>query len=255
MPDLQPLAEGVYGATKLFHPARNLYTNAGFIVIGRNIVHIDAGMTTKDGEWLLSQSMKIAAVKNPKLWLILTHHHSDHIFGMRPFKEAGARIVAHEDLRKFLSKRMPPFFKTGINTTKSYVIKFMVERFSYTKENAEKMLEGVKLFLPDETFTDEKTLQLDGDELLLLHTPGHASSEISVYHHTSKTLFAGDTVYEGRILTTRFGGLREWKQWIRSLEKLELMEIDRIVPGHGIICEKSEIRKNIEYLKKLSKRR
>lgn len=125
----------------------------------------------------------------------------------------------------------------------------MVDRFSYTQERAEKELGDVKLFPPDQVFKEDTPLQVDDNELLLLHTPGHVPSEISVYHPKSQTLFAGDTVYEGMPLTTRFGGPKEWKQWIRSLEKLERLNVKNIVPGHGKVCKKDEIRRNIEYLK------
>jgi glyoxylase-like metal-dependent hydrolase (beta-lactamase superfamily II) len=49
-------------------------------------------------------------------------------------------------------------------------------------------------------------------------------------------------------LTTRFGGPKEWRQWIESLERLQLLNIKKIVPGHGNICGKEEIQRNIEYL-------
>jgi len=85
----------------------------------------------------------------------------------------------------------------------------------------------------------------------LLYTPGHVPSEISVYHPKSKTLFAGDTVYEETPLTTRFGGPTQWKLWIQRLEKLDELDIENIVPGHGRICGKDEIQKNIDYLENL----
>lgn len=91
-------------------------------------------------------------------------------------------------------------------------------------------------------------LQIDDEKLTLLYTPGRVPSEISVYHTVSRVLFGGDTIYEGMPLATRFGGPREWKQWIRSLEKLEELDIRKIVPGHGKICGKEEIRRNIAYL-------
>jgi len=127
----------------------------------------------------------------------------------------------------------------------------MVKDYSYTKEKAEQTLGDVKLFLPDEIFKEDMNLQIDDDKLLLLYTPGHVPSEISIYHPKSKTLFAGDTVYEGMPLTTRFGGLKQWKLWIQSLEKLDQLDIENIVPGHGRICGKDEIQKNIDYLKNL----
>jgi glyoxylase-like metal-dependent hydrolase (beta-lactamase superfamily II) len=98
-------------------------------------------------------------------------------------------------------------------------------------------------------------MQIDDDKLALLCTPGHVPSEISMYHPASRTLFAGDAIYGGMALTTRFGGAKDWKVWIESLKKLDELEIERIVPGHGSICGKEEIQRNIAYLENLLAKR
>jgi glyoxylase-like metal-dependent hydrolase (beta-lactamase superfamily II) len=234
----------VYGVTNLYHVA-GIGVNAGFIISQNSIIHIDAGMTVQDGQYLLSQSRKKAPTQE-HIILILTHHHSDHIFGMRVFKEKGAKIVAHKNLKTFLSHRTPPLFRPILDTYKPFIVKLMVKRFSYDRAKAEQTLGDVKLSLPDTVFSEDVELQIDDEKLILLHTPGHVPSEISVYHPSSGSLFAGDTIYEGMPLTTRFGGPKEWKQWIRSLEKLGKLDIQKIVPGHGKICGKEEIqRKNL----------
>jgi len=249
MPELHHLGNDTYGVTGLRHIA-GIGVNAGFILTSETIVHIDSGMTISDGEYLIETSKEKTTTQD-KVLLILTHHHSDHIFGMSVFKEAGAKVIAHDNLRKFLTHRRLPSFKTLRDSYKPFIVKMMVNRFSYTKERAERELGDVKLFPPDQVFKDDTTLQVDDRELLLLHTPGHVPSEISIYHPKSQTLFAGDAIYEGMPLTTRFGGPKEWKQWINSLEKLERLDAKTIVPGHGRICKKDEITRNIEYLKGL----
>ena len=246
MPELHRLGDNIYGVIDLHHIA-GIGVNAGFIMVSDTIIHIDSGMTITDGEYLFNKS-KEKATKQENLWLILTHHHSDHIFGMRVFKEAGAKVIAHENVQRFLSHRILPSFRTLRESYKPFIVKMMIEKFSYTKEKAEKELGDVKLFPPDQTFKEDTTLRVDDDELLLLYTPGHVPSEISVYHPRSKVLFAGDTIYAGMPLTTRFGGPKEWKQWIKSLEKLERLDVKNIVPGHGKICRKEEINRNITYL-------
>jgi glyoxylase-like metal-dependent hydrolase (beta-lactamase superfamily II) len=252
MPKLHRLGKNVYGVTDLRHVA-GIGVNAGFILLNNTIIHIDSGMTVSDGEYLLDKS-KAKKTKQENLLLILTHHHSDHIFGMKVFKEAGAKVIAHENVKKFLYHRRFPFFRTILVSYKSFIIKLMIERFSYTKERAEKELGDVKLFPPDQTFKEDMVLRIDDEELFLLYTPGHVLSEISVYHPRSKTLFAGDTIYEGMPLTTRFGGPKEWKLWIKSLERLETLNVKNIVPGHGKICSKDEINRNIAYLEDMLNR-
>jgi cyclase len=253
MVELHDLNNNVYAVTNLFHPSGK-GVNAGFLLTDKMIIHIDAGMTVADGNQLLTYSRERAATQD-RLLLILTHHHSDHIFGMRAIKEAGAKIVAHKNVDDFLSFRTPPLFRRALNTYKPFIIKRMVKTYSYTKQKAEQTLENVKLFFPDEFFIQDIDIQVDGDELALLCTPGHVPSEISVYHPKSKVLFAGDAIYEGMPLTTKFGGPKEWNLWIESLRKLDELEIERIVPGHGKICSKDEIKRNIAYLENLLEKR
>lgn len=114
MVGLHRLSGNVYGVTGLFHLSK-VGVNAGFVITKNSIIHIDAGMTVTDGNYLLAQSRKKAKNKE-NLFLILTHHHSDHTFGMRAFKEAGAKIIAHKNARSFLSFRTPPLFRTVLKT-------------------------------------------------------------------------------------------------------------------------------------------
>ena len=87
------------------------------------------------------------------------------------------------------------------------------------------------------------------EDIHMLVAPGHVPSEISVYHRASATLFAGDRRYEGVPPTTRFGGPAEWKAWISHLERLRQLDIDIICPGHGGLCSKEGIDRNIGYLR------
>lgn len=247
MAELHRLAKNVYGVTKLYHPAGSV--NAGFVHTENFIVHIDAGMTISDGEYLLKSSMEKFGRKPKEVWLILTHHHSDHIFGMEVFKKDGAKVIAHKWVRRFLNHWTLPFFRRMKDTYKPFIVKMIAKWMSQSREEVGEVLGDVKLSLPDEVFEGDFSLNVDGeDSLELIYTPGHVPSEISIYHPVSQTLFAGDTIYEGMPLTTKFGGPKEWRQWIESLERLQRLDIKNIVPGHGEICGEEEIQRNIRYL-------
>ena len=122
------------------------------------------------------------------------------------------------------------------------------------EQKGDEILGEVVLSPPDEVITSDTILSDDGEDIHLLVTPGHVPSEISVYHPASRTLFAGDTIYEGTPPTTRFGGPAEWKVWISHLERLRQLDIDIICPGHGALCSKEEIDRNIGYLREECRR-
>jgi len=239
-PELYKLADNAFAVTGLYHV--HISVNAGFITTSESIVHIDAGMRVADGRYLLKLSGEVAPARG-KIYLILTHHHTDHIFGMRAFKERGAKVIGHRELKEWIANF---WLEPGLPVPEIY--KQRVLSGAEPSEEEKAFLPEVEITLPDEVIEDDTTLHIDDEEIQLLYTPGHVSSEISVYHPASKTLFAGDTIYEGMPLTTRFGGPREWQQWIESLERLKKLEIEKIVPGHGKICGMEEIERNIAHL-------
>jgi len=122
-----------------------------------------------------------------------------------------------------------------------------------SKEEGNRIYGDVRLSTPDQVIQQDTVLKIDDDEIHLLVTPGHVYDEISVYHPKSRTLFAGNTIYEGMPPNTRFGGPEEWRLWIFNLERLKTLEVDTIVPGHGLLCSKREIDRNIDSIRNLLK--
>ena len=242
-PNVQEVFKNVLAITGLYHSAEGGFSvNSGIIFTGKSVIFIDSGMTISSGEFLWKMAQK-RMKGNENIFLILTHRHSDHVFGMRIFKENGAKVIAH----RIVSMMFANF------TGKQYK-QFLVERQKWSKEKGDKIFGDVILYKPDQVIDQDFILNIDGDEIHLLSTPGHTPDSISVYHPKSKTLFAGDTIYEGSSLTTRFGGPNEWKTWITQLERLKQLEINTIVPGHGSLCSKEEIERNINFLKNILKK-
>lgn len=237
------ITEDVYAVTGLYHTGigRGFYTNAGIIFTSGSVIFIDSGMTISSAEFLwetASERMK----GDEKLYLILTHHHSDHIFGMRAFKKKGARIIAHS------------MVKEELKDDNGYYKQFIIKLMDWDSKKGDEILGDIVLYVPDQTLEKDTVLNIDGEEIHILVTPGHVPDELCVYHPKSKTLFAGDAVYEGSALNTRFGGPEEWETWIAQLNRLKTLEIATIVPGHGKLCSESEIDRNIDYLEEVLKK-
>ena len=234
-PKVHKIRENVYAITDLQHAAgKGFGLNTGIIFTAKSVIFIDSGMTISQAEFLWQIAQKrIKGDEN--LYLVLTHHHADHTFGMQVMKEKGANIIAHNKIIEWLKDDNGRYKR------------FIMERYGWDDE----ILGDVVLSIPDQLIEKDTVLHIDGEEVHLLITPGHTVDELSIYHPKSRTLFAGDTIYEGSAPTTRFGGAAEWKLWISQLERLKQLDIDIIVPGHGKLCSKEEIARNIAYLKGL----
>jgi len=229
------VAQNVYAVLDMFHP---IGVNAGFIVTEKHITYVDAGMTVPCAQTILGYSLAVAPNNEPK-YLIFTDHHSDHIFGMKTFKEAGAKTVGHANLDLWLREYMIQNWREVTKT------------FESNEARRELIYGDVELSPVDQIIEKDTAIKVDNEEIHILYTPGHWKACLSVYLPSSRVLFAGDTIFSGFEPTTRFGDRNLWQQWIKSLEKISKLDISRIIPGHGRLCDTKEIHRHIAYLEKL----
>jgi glyoxylase-like metal-dependent hydrolase (beta-lactamase superfamily II)/rhodanese-related sulfurtransferase len=242
-PKVHKLAENVLAITGLFHSVGpHVGVNAGMIFTPERVIFIDSGMTIDSAEYIWNVARK-KMKGNEDLILVLTHHHSDHVFGMRIFKEKGAKVIAHKDVAGWFEKYDGEKYK-----------QFIIDKYGGSKEEADRIFGDIVLSAPAETVEKDRVLNMAGEELHILITPGHTADSIVVYHPGSETLFAGDTIYEGMRPNTRFGGPEEWKIWIAQLERLKNLSPKTVAPGHGSLCTENEIERNIRYLKEYVKK-
>lgn len=237
-PKVFKLAENVFGVEHLYHSKGPLAgVNAGIILTPESVIFVDSGMSIASSEylWRLAQK-KMEGQK--KIYLILTHSHSDHVFGMRVMKDRGAEVIGHILTAEHLKDDDGNYFR------------FIIDMDGITREEGMKRYGPVVLYEPDRYIEKDTCLTIDGEEIRLFVTPGHTPDSICIYHPGSKILFAGDSVYEGMAPGTRFGGPEEWKEWISHLERLKKLDIKAVVPGHGKICGIRVLDQNISFLKR-----
>jgi glyoxylase-like metal-dependent hydrolase (beta-lactamase superfamily II) len=80
---------------------RNFISNAGFVVTDAGVVVIDALGSPALAVELIAEIHRVTL--QPIRYVIVTHYHADHIYGLQAFKAAGATIVAHPAGREYLS--------------------------------------------------------------------------------------------------------------------------------------------------------
>jgi len=93
-----------------------------------------------------------------------------------------------------------------------------------------------KTFQPDEIPSGGDVLQGPDFELLMLHTPGHASNHICFLHAGHRWLFTGDHIMNGStvVIDPPDGDMQHY---IESLNELKKVEIAAIAPGHGEVFD------------------
>lgn len=83
----------------------------------------------------------------------------------------------------------------------------------------------------------------------VIFTPGHTPDHISLYHHPTKTLIAGDATIsaDGRMLGPNPQYTLDMKGAVQSLGKFSAYDIEKVICYHGGICE-DNVKERLEEL-------
>jgi cyclase len=201
-------------------------SNAGLVVGTDGAVAVDALMVPSMTRRLLAAIHKITRRKIGAL--INTHHHVDHTGGNRFFR--GATIIASARCRAELEPGFPP-----VPLLQRFMPRFAREFPLLTVR------------LPTVTFEDRLVMH-DGDHEIHLWHPGrpaHTSGDATVFLPRERILFAGDLAFHG-VTPLAFQG--HVGHWIDAADRALAFEADVIVPGHGPIGTKTEMRLMRDYL-------
>ena len=216
---LVELGAGIWAAIMSIIPPEGGGPNAGFIVAGDQVVVIDSLISPGTGQELITQLAQVTD-RSPT-YLINTHAHGDHVLGNQAVSPP-ATIIAHENVREVL-----------LSQGEAIVASF-AERYSDVAPG----IKDTTVMPPHITYSERMTLSFDGRMIELIH-PGvaHSNGDTLLYLPEEKILFAGDILFN-HIFPPIFGSSAGW---IATIERLEKMAIETIVPGHGYIATKKEL--------------
>ncbi len=81
-------------------------------------------------------------------------------------------------------------------------------------------------FIPDVRLVEGSTVKVGGTSLRVLYTPGHSDDHLCFLAGT--TMFTGDHIMGGSTVM-----VRDLSAYMRSLERLSDLTLDKLHPGHG----------------------
>ena len=207
----------IYGATGF--TGGNIAVSAGV----DGVAVIDNGVSSVL-EKLRAEIAKIT--DQPVDYLINTHVHGDHTGNNAAFGADGTALISHRNLRAAMVKK-------GVGRGDDYVA-------------------APASALPEITFNDEMTLNLNGDALRLIHlSKAHTDGDSVIYFQTSNVIHTGDIMFNGRFpyIDTDNGGSLDGV--INALTAIAEIGDDetKIIPGHGPLASKADVASTISMLK------
>lgn len=203
---------------------REITRIAGEVYRFKNKFHYTVFAVTPDGiiatdpinadaaKWLNAELEKRFGV--PVRYLVYSHDHRDHIAGGEAFADS-AVVIAHERAKQAIIGEKRP-----------------------TR-------------VPDVTFRDQLTIELGGTVVELSYVGrNHSDNSIVMRFPKERILFAVDFIPVNSV------GFRDFPDayladWIDSLKRVEAMDFDTLVPGHGGLGTKDDVAKYRVYMEML----
>lgn len=191
---------------------RNFISNAAFVVTKDGVLVVDALGSPVLARELLAEIRRITPA--PVRYVVLTHYHADHIYGLQVFKEAGATVIAQQAGQLYLNSETAAL------------------RLQASREEMAPAVDAQTRLVPADRWIDgPTTLRMGGLDFVLQPSgPAHTPADLVVWVPQLKLLFAGDLVFRGRI---PFVGQADSGRWIGALDTLLAFDARIIVPGHG----------------------
>jgi cyclase len=221
--ELKLLAPNVYAYNQSLEVARPvLIANAGLIAGPDHLMAIDSMAWPSHTKAFMAAAKQATGKDFGRL--VNTHHHGDHVLGNQYFLPA--EIVGHEYCREQVLK--------------------MADGKTWPK--TEGQAEGTEVSYktpPTVTISDRLTYYYGDLQVELMHVgPAHTWGDVMVYLPQHKILFAGDIAFHYVTPVAQSGHI---SKWIETVDKILDMDVETIVPGHGLVGGKKEIADMREY--------
>jgi cyclase len=218
-PRAELVAAGVYAITQA--DGSWGLSNAGLVIGPDAVVLVDTFFTERRNTILRQLVTELAPA--PPTLLVNTHHHGDHTYGNGWFPEA--TVVSHESTRDRVLKLDPTI--SG-------------RRFAGVDFGATRPVPASLTFRDSvQLYVDDMTLDVFCTEV------AHCAGNTAVFVRERSVLFAGDLLLKG--CTPSFSG-GSATGYLPVLQQLRELGAERIVPGHGPVCDSSVIDETERYV-------
>jgi cyclase len=197
--------------------------NSSFVVTGEGVVVIDTPMVPAEAIKWREEAQQHGEIK----YVINGEPHPDHIAGDYWFP---GHLVAHEGTRQAITKVRKEELQGQLQM-------MAPDAMPLDKE--------YHIRLPDITFSQKLTLYLGDHTFQLMHLPGHTPYQIAAYVPEEKVVFTSDNVIQAMPIMFQCVPY----DWLESLKRLQQLDVEKVVPGHGEVSDKAYLQVMYDNLK------
>ncbi len=235
--------------------------NIAFLITNEGVIVVDSGETPAAGRAILS-SIRLKTDK-PVRYIILTHYHGDHTWGLESFPES-AVVIGQENLLRNLKeitakdmKEYPAFLeglRKDIERLKkegSPDLKKVEDRLAANLREYEPVKDA-RLVFPSITFSTKLAIHLGGQSVEVIYPgPTHTSGSSVVLFPNQKAIHMGDMLFVGSHPYIDGQAGSNTANWLRFLKEVQGWDVEKVIPGHGPLAGKDALQTQVIYLDEL----
>jgi len=192
--------------------------NSCYVKTSEGYFLMDSGPSYQFAKQAYDVMKKIANL--PVKYVVNSHHHDDHWLGNDFYKKTfNATLIGPDSINTN--------YKEGDKT----------RMYKVLPQNA---IEGTHIIKLDKVPKEKMVVTLGGEEFDIypMDVKAHTADDVFVYMPKSKVVFGGDLVMNGRVNSDRDGAVMGELKAIKFFRSLEW---DVLVPGHGLITDKTAL--------------
>ena len=216
------------------------WSNAGLIVDGEESLLVDTLFDLALTEEMLRSMRDAEPLASNINTLVNTHANGDHCHGNALV--SGAEIIASTASIQEMNELPPEAMAAIMGSAQDMgtVGEYFLHCFGQFQ------FDGILHTPPTRSFDGELDLQVGDKPVHLIEVgPAHTRGDVLVHSPADRVGFTGDILF---IESTPIMWQGPVANWIKACQRIEAMDVDLIVPGHGPISDKNGVAKVRHYL-------
>jgi glyoxylase-like metal-dependent hydrolase (beta-lactamase superfamily II) len=215
-------------------------SNAGLVTDGEASLLVDTLFDLNLTEAMLAAMRDVTPAAGTIDTLVNTHANGDHCYGNALVRDA--IILASRASAEEMTEVPPALLAQMLEAAPQMgaageFLQRIFGRFAFA---------GIESVAPNRTFEGELDWRVGDKEVRLIEVgPAHTRGDVLVHSPADRAVFSGDILFIDGTPILWEGPV---DNWIRACERIEAMDVDVVVPGHGPLTDRDGPRAVREYL-------
>jgi cyclase len=236
--------------------------NVVFLVTAEGVLVVDSGTTPEEGKLIMAEIAK--KTDKPVKYLVLSHYHGDHTFGLQAFP-ASTVIIGQQNTADNIRRLNEPRIQSQLEKMPGMiaaqgdkVARLRKKKGKDLKQEEERLqeletglaqLKELRFVYPAITYESKLRICLGGETIEVIYPgPAHTNGDSLVWFPGLKVVHMGDLFFNGILPYIGAEAGADTANWMAKIGEVSSWDAEKFIPGHGPLAGKEELLRMAAYL-------